>query len=88
MTWVGKTSIEATMEVDQKDMHKDEWCTVTKARFVMVSRDPMNKGSAILNPLIAETEEEKALFLKGEGMHLQSFVLIIFSIVRWLCDRF
>lgn len=56
------------MEVDQKDQHKDIWNTVTRARFVMVSRDPMNKGSAIVNPLIAETDEEKALFLKGEGI--------------------
>ncbi len=67
VTWVGKTSIEATMEVDQKGHELNEWNTVTKARFVMVSRDPMNKGSAILNPLIAETEEEKALFRRGEG---------------------
>lgn len=60
--------MEATMEVDQKDILKDEWNTVTKARFVMVSRDPTNKGSAIVNPLIAETDEEKAIFLRGEGI--------------------
>ena len=55
------------MEVDQQELDLKEWRTVTKARFVMVSRDPLNKGSAIVNPLIAETAEENALFLKGEG---------------------
>jgi len=58
--------MEATMEVDQKDPERNEWQTFTKARFVMVSRDPLNKGSAIVNRLIAETDEEKALFKKGE----------------------
>jgi len=66
LTWVGKTSMEATMEVDQKDPELNEWQTFTKARFVMVSRDPMNKGSAIVNRLVAETDEEKNLFQKGE----------------------
>lgn len=56
------------MEVDQQDKKTNEWNTVTKARFVMVARDPMNKGSAIVNALIVETDEEKALFLKGEGI--------------------
>lgn len=55
------------MEVDQIDEKTNAWNTVTNARFVMVSRDPMNKGSAIVNQLLPETEEEKALFRKGEG---------------------
>ncbi len=55
------------MEVDQIDKGTNEWNTVTNARFVMVSRDSMNKGSAIVNKLVAETDEEKALFRKGEG---------------------
>jgi len=59
--------MEATMEVDQQDPELKEWHTFTKARFVMVSRDPLNKGSAIVNRLVAETEEEKALFQSGEG---------------------
>lgn len=66
VTWAGKSSMEASMEVDQQDESK-VWHTVTKARFVMVARDPSNKGSAFVNPLIPETDEEKALFLKGEG---------------------
>ena len=66
VTWVGKSSMEATMEVEQQD-ESNNWRTVTKARFVMVSRDPLNKGSAFINPLITETEQEKALFHFGEG---------------------
>ena len=67
VTWVGKSSFEASMEVDQQNKETNEWHTVTNARFVMVSRDSMNKGSAIVNKLVPETDEEKALFLKGEG---------------------
>lgn len=55
------------MEVDQQDVNMKEWLTVTKARFVMVARDPLNKGSAVVNPLLLETDEEKLLFQKGEG---------------------
>ena len=58
--------MEDTMEVDQQDESK-VWQTVTKARFVMVSRDPSNKGAAFVNLLVPETDEEKALFQKGEG---------------------
>lgn len=59
--------MEATMEVEQQHPELNGWHTFTKARFVMVSRNPMNKGSAIVNRLVAETDEEKALFQKGEG---------------------
>lgn len=59
--------MEASMEVDQQGRDNEEWNTVTSARFVMVSRDPLNKGSAFVNPLVAVTEEEKALFARGEG---------------------
>lgn len=55
------------MEVDQQQSQNNNWQTVTKARFVMVARDPLNKGPAFVNPLIAETEEEKELFRSGEG---------------------
>ena len=83
--------MEATMEVDQQDEQTKEWNTVTKARFVMVSRDPMNEGSAIVNTLIAETDEEKALFLKGEGRVDHIFIIPVLlstqSFSRWLCDQ-
>ena len=59
------------MEVDQQNPATNQWNTVTRARFVMVSRNPMNTGSAIINPLAIETEEEKALFRKGEGKYIR-----------------
>ena len=79
--------MEATMEVDQKDPELNEWQTFTKARFVMVSRDPMNKGSAIVNRLVAETDEEKNLFQKGEGKKKKIDLFILASVVRNRIDR-
>jgi len=32
---------------------------------VLVSRDPLNVGSAFVNPLIAETKKEKEFLEKG-----------------------
>ena len=42
------------------------WKLVTEASFVLVARDPLNVGSAFVNPLIAETDEEKRLIAQGE----------------------
>lgn len=39
---------------------------VTRAVFVMVARDPLNQGSAIVNPLVPETAEERKLYQAGE----------------------
>ncbi len=39
---------------------------MTEASFVLVARDPLNVGSAFVNPLIAETVEEKRLIARGE----------------------
>jgi acyl-coenzyme A thioesterase 9 len=44
---------------------KEDWVKFTEARFLMVARDPLNRGSAFINPLQVETEEEKELFEKG-----------------------
>ena len=38
---------------------------MTKARFVMVARDPLNQGSAIINPLGASSEEEENIVKQG-----------------------
>ena len=38
---------------------------MTEASFVLVSRDPLNVGSAFVNPLIAETDQEKMLIQLG-----------------------
>jgi acyl-coenzyme A thioesterase 9 len=65
VTWVGRSSAESTLVLEQKrdDGH---WQQVTEASFVLVARDPLNTKGAVLNPLIAETDEEKELLAKGE----------------------
>ena len=37
-----------------------------EAAFVLVSRDPLNPGSAFVNPLKAKTDEEKKLLALGD----------------------
>lgn len=32
----------------------------------MVARDPLNQGSAVINPLVCDSEEEKRIFHQGE----------------------
>ena len=41
VTWVGKTSIEVTMNVKQE--LDGVWHKILEARFLMVARDPQNK---------------------------------------------
>jgi acyl-CoA hydrolase len=42
VTWAGKSSVEATLQLFQ--CREGEWVHVTDATFVMVVRDPLNKG--------------------------------------------
>ncbi|KAB7504898.1 Acyl-coenzyme A thioesterase 9, mitochondrial, partial [Armadillidium nasatum] len=64
VSWVGKSSIETTLLIKQEQDGK--WQQVTRAVFVMVARDPLNQGSAVINPLVCDTEEEKRIFHQGE----------------------
>ena len=64
VTWVGKTSAESTLHLEQ--LVDGQWIKLTEALFVLVARDPLNRGSAFINPLNLVTEEEKDLFAKGE----------------------
>lgn len=64
VTWVGQSSAESTVYLEQ--MEEGEWRQVTTARFVLVARDPLNRGSAFINPMEVVTEEEKLLFQKGQ----------------------
>uniref|UniRef100_A0A671T2H2 Acyl-coenzyme A thioesterase 9, mitochondrial-like n=1 Tax=Sinocyclocheilus anshuiensis TaxID=1608454 RepID=A0A671T2H2_9TELE len=61
VTWVGKTSIEATMHMSQV-----LFSNVLDATFVMVARDPENKRAAFVNPLKPEGLEEEAIFHQSE----------------------
>lgn len=63
VTWVGKTSAECTLVLEQ--LVNRDWVKITEALFVLVARDPLNKQPAFINPLKLETEEEKDLFKIG-----------------------
>lgn len=65
VTWVGKSSAESTLVLEQKRDNGD-WEKVTDAQFVLVARDPMNTKGAVLNPLIIEDDQEKQLFERGQ----------------------
>jgi acyl-coenzyme A thioesterase 9 len=64
VTWVGKSSAESSLELEQ--LVEGQWRRCTEATFVLVARDPLNKGSAFINPLAVEGEEERELFNRGE----------------------
>jgi len=64
VTYVGKTSAESTLHLEQ--LINGNWVMVTKATFVLVARDPLNRGAAFINPLEVVTEEEKQIFRAGE----------------------
>jgi len=69
VTWVGKSSAESTLLLEQ--LVDGEWIKCTKARFVLVARDPLNRGSAVLNPMKLVTEEEEELFKEGRDNKLR-----------------
>jgi len=61
---VGTSSAESTLCLEQ--LVDGEWVKFTEALFVLVARDPLNRGKAFINPLELITEEEKELFNNGE----------------------
>ena len=64
VTYVGKTSAESTLHLEQ--LIDGQWVKFTEATFVLVARDPLNRGAAFINPLEVLTEEEKEIFKIGE----------------------
>ena len=64
VTYVGKTSAESTLHLEQ--LIDGQWVKFTEATFVLVARDPLNRGAAFINPLEVVTEEEKQIFRAGE----------------------
>jgi len=64
VTYVGKTSAESTLHLEQ--LINGRWVKVTEATFVLVARDPLNRGAAFINPLEVVTDEEKEIFETGE----------------------
>ncbi|CAL4097130.1 unnamed protein product, partial [Meganyctiphanes norvegica] len=66
VTWAGTTSMEVTIDVEQFCTVENTWKEVTKAVFVLVARDPLNQGPAIVNSLVCETVEDKRIYHQGE----------------------
>ncbi|KAL8588437.1 hypothetical protein ACOMHN_024539 [Nucella lapillus] len=64
VSWVGKSSMEVTMTVEQEV--EGVMQRMLTAHFVMVSRNPENKKAAVVNPLQPEGEQEQAMFQLGE----------------------
>lgn len=65
-TWVGKSSAEVTMQLEQ-ELAPGVYNHVLEAKFLVCSRDTNNSGSAAMNPLEIVTSEEKAIFELGES---------------------
>ncbi|XP_038066787.1 acyl-coenzyme A thioesterase 9, mitochondrial-like [Patiria miniata] len=65
VTWAGKTSMEVTMRLHQKQDDVN-WKKLIGARFLMVARDPDNKRAAYVHPLRAETPEEESIIARGQ----------------------
>ena len=65
MLQVGKSSAEATLQLYQ--LRAGNWIRVTDATFMLIVRDPVNKSSSFLNPLVAESHEEKEFIKRGES---------------------
>lgn len=63
MSWVGTTSIEVVVWLEQK--HFDRWQKLTRALFVMAARDPCNRGSAPINPIKPANKEEENILIGG-----------------------
>lgn len=65
VTWVGSSSMEISMSVEQE--HNGVLNQVIAANFLMVARDPVSKRKAFVNPLAVSTPEETALFELGNA---------------------
>ncbi|ELT98028.1 hypothetical protein CAPTEDRAFT_123067 [Capitella teleta] len=60
VTWVGSTSVEVSMHVEQ--VQNGAIIPAVAAKFVMVARDPQKNRKAFVCPLEMHTDEEKSLF--------------------------
>lgn len=61
MTYVGKTSLEVTLWLEQLRDGKFE--RITRAHFVFVARDPTNTSSVIVNQLVPVGEREQKIMI-------------------------
>ena len=68
VSWVGNTSLEIAVWIHQ--FSKGAWNQITRALFLMASRNSINTGAAFVNRLKFNSEDEKKLFAGGEGNFL------------------
>eukprot|EP00088_Acartia_fossae_P059422 TRINITY_DN7051_c0_g1_i1.p1 TRINITY_DN7051_c0_g1~~TRINITY_DN7051_c0_g1_i1.p1 ORF type:complete len:442 (-),score=92.43 TRINITY_DN7051_c0_g1_i1:220-1515(-) len=80
VTWVGKSSAESTLYLEQ--VRDGQWRKVTEAKFVLVARDPLNRGSAVLNPLERGSQEEEDIYQRGEQNKVRRFAMSQDSLFR------
>lgn len=80
VTWVGRSSAESTLYLEQEV--EGEWRKMTEASFVLVARDPLNRGSAVINPMEVQTPQEKHLFQKGEENKIRRYSMSQDSLFR------
>ena len=57
---------DANLEIISEQKRENGWERVTEATFVLVARDPTNTKGAVINKLVPETDDEKALFARGQ----------------------
>lgn len=69
MSWVGNTSIEIVVWLDQ--FSSTEYHRITQACFLLACRDAINTKSAIVNPLVAENKIERDLIASGNKRKLR-----------------
>ncbi|XP_071455492.1 acyl-coenzyme A thioesterase 9, mitochondrial-like [Hetaerina americana] len=84
VSWVGSSSLETTVWMEQHSQVTDTWNRMTTATFLMAARDSNNEGPALVNPLQAETEEEKAILEQGEKKKQRRLKLQSTSLYRTL----
>ena len=65
VSWVGKSSIEVVVWLEQKRVGK--WRKLTRALFLMAARDPTNSRASVVNALEPRNEEEKQILAGGEN---------------------
>lgn len=64
VSWVGRSSVEVVVWLEQMDAGK--WTKITRAVFLMGSRNATNTKSLPVNPLVPATDEERKIFDGGE----------------------
>lgn len=67
-SWVGKSSAEITMKLEQ-EIAADSWITYLDAKFLVCARDANNIDPGVMNPLEVIDEKEKLIFELGESKY-------------------